>query len=273
MNKKTIAFLESKALWVRNETLRIHQYAQETRIASSISPIELFVALYYGGILKYRPKNIKWEGRDRFIVSKGHGAIALYPILADLGFFSKSELKMVCKKGSFLGGIPDPTIPGFETANGSLGHGLGVGSGMALAIRQKNRDEKVFVLVGDGELYEGSNWEAIMFAGEHKLGNLIAIVDKNKISMLDYCKNIIDLNPLENKFKAFNWKVKIVDGHNIGQVFDCLVKFKKDRSSQPKVIIANTIKGKGISCLEGNSLCHIRNLNDQEINESIRENR
>ncbi len=151
-------YLKERACHVRRETLKIHRIAQETRIASSLSAVEIFTVLYFGRILKFDPKNIKWEERDRLIVSKGHGAISLYPILAGFGFFSKGELSKVGSAGSFLGGIPDPVVPGFETVNGSLGHGLGIGCGIALALKAKGNPAKVFVILGDGELYEGSVW-------------------------------------------------------------------------------------------------------------------
>lgn len=160
-------YLKDKALRIRKETLNIHRTSQETRIASSLSCVEILTVLYYGKILNFKSSEPNWENRDRFIISKGHGAISLYPILADVGYFSRSELANVGKEGSFLGGIPDYIIPGFETTNGSLGHGLGVACGVSLALKRKKRKEKVFVLMGDGELYEGSVWEAVMFAGEH----------------------------------------------------------------------------------------------------------
>ena len=262
-------FLRNKSLWVRKETLKIHAHAPETRLASSLSAVEIFTTLYYGKIIRYNPKDINWPGRDRFIISKGHGAISFYPILADLGFFPKKELSRVCKEGTFLGGIPDSVIPGFETINGSLGHGLGVACGIALALKRKKKDESVFVLLGDGELYEGSVWEAIMFAAEHKLDNLIAILDSNKVCMLDYCKNIIDLEPLERKFEAFGWKARVIDGHNESRLYNALVDFKKNRSGKPKVLIADTVKGKGVASLEKDPLSHIRNLNKEEIDKII----
>lgn len=268
-SKNLIEFLREKASWVRRETLNIHKIAQETRLASSLSSVEIFVVLYYGKILNYDPSDVKWNGRDRFIISKGHGAISFYPILADLGYFDKHELNKVCKEGTFLGGIPDSIIPGFETINGSLGHGLGVACGMSLALKRRKKNQKVFVLLGDGELYEGSVWEAIMFAGEHKLNNLIVIVDSNKICMLDYCKNILDLEPLSEKFKAFKWDVRIVDGHDVAQLYSALVTLKSDEANKPRVIIANTIKGKGVQSLETDPLCHIKNLRPEEIDKII----
>jgi len=269
-NLELIKLLEKKTSWARKETLSIHKIAPGTRLASSLSDVEIFATLYYGKILKFNPKNLKWEGRDRFIISKPHGAISLYPILADLGFFNKSELKRVGQKGSFLGGIPDTTVPGFETINGALGHGLGVACGVALGLKNKNSKSRVFVLLGDGELNEGAVWEAIMFAGHHKLSNLILIVDNNKISMLNYCKNIIDLSPLQEKFRVFKWKVKIVNGHNIKELYKSLKELKKEKGNYPKVLIANTIKGKGVSQLENDILCHIRVLKEDEIINAIK---
>lgn len=268
-SKNFFAFLKNKTSWVMRETLKIHKFAPETRIASSLSPVEIFVTLYYGKIIKFKPTDIKWKNRDRFIISKGHGAISLYPILADFGFFSREELHKVCKEGSILGGIPDCIIPGFETINGSLGHGLGVACGMALALKIKKQNEKVFVLLGDGELYEGSVWEAIMFAGEHKLDNLIVIIDNNKISMLDYCKNIIDLEPIEEKFRVFGWRSERVNGHVIEKLYSALVGLKKDRNNKPKVLIADTVKGKGVPRLEIDPLCHIKILRPEEIDAVI----
>ncbi len=267
-NEVLLNFLKNKAQWVKRETFNIHRIAQETRLASSLSVVEIFTVLYYGRVLQFNPKNISWYKRDRFIVSKGHGAVSLYPILADLGFFSKSKLDNVCKQGSLLGGIPDPAVAGFETVNGSLGHGLGVACGMALALKRKKRKEKVFVLLGDGELYEGSVWEAFMFASHHRLDNLIAIIDYNKICMLDYCKNIINMEPLAQKFKAFGWQVMSVDGHDIRGLYNSFKKLK-NAIGRPKVLIADTVKGKGALPLENNPLCHIRNLNKQEIDDAI----
>ncbi len=271
MNADFLKLLREKSGWVRKETLNIHKIAPDTRIASSLSDVEIFVALYYGNILKFDAKNINWEDRDRLIISKGHGAVSLYPILADFGFFNKNELNNVGKKDSFLGGIPDTMIPGFETINGALGHGLGVACGMAIGLKEKKSDSKVFVLMGDGELYEGSVWEAIMFAPYNKLNNLILIIDNNKISMLDYCKNIIDLSPLEEKFKNFGWQTMKIDGHNIEEVFNSLKIIKESKIDRPWVLIADTVKGKGVPQLENDSLCHIKSLKEEEIDKFIKE--
>ena len=265
-------FLKQKAKYVRIETLRIHKLAPETRVASSLSPIELFVSLYYGDIVKYNPKKPLDESRDRVIISKGHGSICMYPLLADLGFFSTDELSKVCKSGTFLGGIPDPIIPGYETVNGSLGHGLGVGAGMAVALKQKDESKNVVVLTGDGELNEGSNWEAVMFANQHNLDNLTLIVDYNRVSMLDFSKNIIDLDSIEDKFRAFGFKVyNIADGHNLEETHKVLSEAIKAREAKPKVVIANTIKGKGVPFLETHSLSHILSVKPDDIDTLIEE--
>ncbi|MBI5236212.1 MAG: transketolase [Deltaproteobacteria bacterium] len=257
--------LSSMARRVRRETLKIHKTAPGTRIASSLSCVEIFVALYYGNVLAFDAHRPGWEGRDRLIISKGHGAISLYPILADIGYFDASELSKVCKEGSFLGGIPDCVIPGFETINGSLGHGPGVAVGMAIALKRRRNEATVFVLLGDGELYEGAVWEAIMFAGGHELDNLVMILDNNKACMLDFCKNILDMEPLAEKFRAFRWTVQTVDGHDAGALAASLAALKADRSGKPKILIADTVKGKGAPSLEGDPLSHIKNLSAAEV--------
>jgi len=261
--------LRNKALWVRQETLLLHGRAPETRVASSLSAVELFVALHYAGIMAFDPQNPRWGGRDRLIISKGHGSICYYPILADLGFFDKSELEQVCCAGSFLGGIPDTLIPGYETINGSLGHGLGVACGMALALKQKKSVATIYVMVGDGELNEGSVWEGVMFAAQHRLDNIVLIIDNNKICMLDRCAKIINLEPLEQRFAAFAWNCHRLDGHDLEQVCQSLIECKTARNGIPKVIVADTVKGKGVPVLETDPLCHIRSLNGAELKAAL----
>ena len=263
--------LRDKAKWVRKETLKLHKQAPESRLASSLSAVEIFVVLYYGNILSYDPQNVQWQERDRLIISKGHGSISLYPILADLDFFDKDELTRMGTKDSFLSAIPDTSIPGYETINGAVGHGLGVGCGIALALKRETSNKRVFVLSGDGELNEGSVWEAIMFASYHKLNNLILIVDNNKMSMLGYQKEILGLEPLEEKFKAFGWKAQALDGHNVEQLYAALNNLKKDEGSQPKVLVANTHKGKGVPALEGDPLCHVKSLSVDQIDNILEE--
>lgn len=251
--------LSDKAHWVWRETLAIHRRAPETRIASSLSSIEIFVALYYGGILEFDPQEPFWDMRDRCVISKGHGSICMYPILAELGYFPRSELQRVCQTGSFLGGIPDPVIPGYETINGSLGHGLGVATGMALGLRRKKHPRSVFVVCGDGELHEGANWEAIMFATQHGLDNLHLIVDDNKTAMLDYTDNILSHQDLAARLEAFGWQTVRCDGHDTDALQTVLSQMKSTNSGQPKALLASTIKGRGVPGLENQPLAHILN--------------
>ena len=250
-------FLKDKAFWVWRETLAIHRRAPETRIASSLSPVEIFVALYYGGVLKFDPAEPLAEARDRCIISKGHGSICMYPILADLGFFDSAELQRVCQSGGILGGIPDPIIPGYETVNGSLGHGLGVAAGSALGLTRKGGDQQVFVITGDGELHEGACWEAIMFAGHHGLDRLNLIVDDNRTSMLAHTKDVVSLGALDARLESFGWDVDIVDGHNVTAVRTALISMKARHDGRPKALIAKTIKGRGVPGLENEPLSHI----------------
>jgi len=257
--KNDLVDLRAKAHWVWRETLAVHRRAPETRLASSLSSIEIFVALYYGGVLRFNPLNPREEERDRCIISKGHGSICMYPILADLGYFPMEELQHVCEVGSFLGGIPDPVIPGYETVNGSLGHGLGVATGMALGLKRKGNDRSVFVVAGDGELHEGANWEAIMFAAQHKLDNLHLIVDDNRISMLGYTDDIVSHGELAARLHAFGWDCMEVDGHDVLAVLAALQQQKAMLAGRPKALIARTLKGHGVPGLENAPLSHIIN--------------
>lgn len=263
--------LIKKALWVRRETLKLHKLSPETRVASSLSDVEIFVALYYGGILAFDPEDPGSDERDRFIISKGHGAVSMYPVLADLGFFDLDELLNIGSKDSFLAAIPDPLVPGFETVNGSLGHGLGVASGIALALKRKSSAQKVYVLAGDGELNSGAVWEAVIFAAFHKLDNLTLIIDNNRISMLGYQKDILGIEPYEKKFDAFNWRTSVVDGHEMGPLLSALNELKESTDGRPSVLVANTIKGKGVARLEGHPLSHILSLSADEVDTLLEE--
>lgn len=252
------AQLEEKARWVWRETLKIHQRAPETRVASSLSPIEIFVTLYYGGFLRQNPADPLWPGRDRCIISKGHGSLCMYPILADLCYFPAAELERVCLEGSFLGGIPDPVIPGYETINGSLGHGLGVAAGMALALKRRGANQRVYVVTGDGELHEGSNWEAFMFAAQHGLDNLTVLVDNNQISMLGATDGIVSHRDLSAKLVAFGWHAQVVeDGHNPQAISSALTASQASANGMPQALIVNTRKGNRVPGLENAPLSHV----------------
>lgn len=258
--------LTSKARWVWRETLRMHRLAPETRVASSLSAVEIFTVLYYGGVLAHDGSDPRWEGRDRLIVSKGHGSICLFPILADRGYFGAGELERICQEGSFLGGIPDTIIPGYETINGSLGHGIGVACGMALGLKRKESTNHVFVVAGDGEFCEGSMWEGVMFAAHHRLDNMTLVIDNNKLCMLDRCENIMTVEPFEKRFEAFGWQTMRVDGHNTAALHAALNDSKnRGLTGRPVVLIADTVKGRGVPELESDTLCHIRTLTPEEI--------
>jgi transketolase len=262
----TMDALALKARWVWSETLRMHRLAPETRVASSLSSVEIFTTLYYGGLLTHNGADPRWEERDRLIVSKGHGSICLFPILADRGYFDPDELEQICQEGSFLGGIPDTIIPGYETINGSLGHGIGVACGMALGLKAKGSSNHIFVVAGDGEFCEGSMWEGVMFAAHHRLDNLTVIIDNNRICMLDRCENIMTVEPFDRRFEAFGWEAHRVDGHDIPALHQALKALKQRGSShRPAVLIADTVKGKGVPELEQDTLCHLRTLTPSEI--------
>jgi transketolase len=262
--------MQEKARWVWEETLKIHRRSPETRVASSLSPIEIFVTLYYGGFLRQNPDDPRWPGRDRCIISKGHGSLCMYPILADLGYFSADELLRVCQEGSFLGGIPDPVIPGYETVNGSLGHGVGVGSGMALGLKRRGLDQQVYVLTGDGELHEGSNWEAFMFSAQQRLDNLTVLVDNNQISMLGPTDDIVSHRSLVEKFEAFGWSaVEVAEGHSVTAIHAALMKCRQDTSGKPKAVVVNTRKGNQVPGLENAPLSHVTAIKPELIDQLL----
>lgn len=269
----SIESMDQKAQWVWEETLRIHRRSPETRVASSLSPVEIFVTLYYGGFLRQQPGDPRWTGRDRCIISKGHGSLCMYPILADLGFFPSAELNRVCQQGSFLGGIPDPVIPGYETVNGSLGHGAGVGSGMALALQRRGAGQQVYVVTGDGELHEGSNWEAFMFAAQHQLSNLTVLVDNNQISMLGPTDDIVSHRDLLKKFEAFGWEASAVeDGHSVRAIHEALATSRASQTPKPRAIVVNTRKGNRVPGLENAPLSHVTAIKPDLIDQLLEDN-
>ena len=256
MNQNTF---KSKSQETRLSILDTIYHSGKGHIGGAYSCTEILVALYYGGILKYDPKNPKWDQRDRFIISKGHAAIALYVILSDLGYFNKSELESF-NNGGIIGEHPDINIPGIEVNSGSLGHGLGIGSGMALAAKIDANNYRTFVLLGDGECNEGSVWEAAMFAAHHNLENLTAIVDRNGLCIHGTTEEINHLDPLDKKFESFGWHVESIDGHNINEIVS---KVKVNHSGKPKMIIANTVKGKGVSFMENVANWHHGGISDE----------
>lgn len=259
-SRPLIASLQAKAAWVWRRTLQFHRACPDTRIASSLSLVEVFTCLFYGGLLKQFPERLDHPDRDRLIISKGHGSIAMYPILGDLGYFDLGLLERPEDPDAFLGSIPDPMIPGYETVNGSLGHGPGIACGIAYALKVQERPQNVVVVAGDGELNEGSVWEAVMFAAHHQLDNLTMILDNNRKSMLGLCADIVQLEPLEPRFQGFGWEAQRVDGHDVQAVQTALAQVLPKRTGKPKLLIADTVKGHGVPELERDDLCHIRTL-------------
>lgn len=249
--KAEVAFLEKKAKTIRRMILEMIVGSGKGHIGGALSCTDILTTLYYGDILRLDPKNPAWPDRDRFILSKGHSCAALYAILADRGFFPRDELASACKDGSLLGGHPDRNIPGVEADTGSLGHGLGIGSGLALSGKMDGKDFKTIVLLGDGECYEGSVWEAAQFSGSQGLNNLLAIVDRNRQCVNDFTEDINRLDPLPDKWRAFGWDAVTIDGHSCAAILHELKEFRRGRSGKPLAIIAETIKGKGISFMEG----------------------
>ncbi|MBI1975245.1 MAG: transketolase [Parcubacteria group bacterium] len=239
-------------------------------IAPAFSVMEIVYTLYTK-ILRVDPKNPKWEDRDRFILSKGHGGLALYMVLAHLGFFPKEWLDGYAQPGSVLGGHSELGIPGVEASTGSLGHGLPIGGGMAYAAKYDKKNWRVFVAMSDGECEEGSTWEAIMGASSFKLDNLTAVVDYNHVQS---CGPVLDVlssfEPFADKWRAFGWSVREVNGHKVSELEAALkdVPFEKDK---PSVIIAHTVKGKGISYMENVPIWHYRVPNPEETKQAYKE--
>lgn len=257
--------LEKEAREIRRHIVDMAVRAGGGHVAPSLSCVEILVALYYS-VLSVSPKNPRWENRDRFILSKGHAALALYAVLARRAFFPLSWLNTYGLVGGKLGGMSEPTVPGVETSTGALGHGLSVGAGMAWAARMEGRSCRVFVLLGDGELQEGSVWEAAAFAGHHQLSNLVAIIDRNRLQALDETERVTCLEPLGARWRSFGWQVAEVDGHNIDAITQRLMI-----QAGPKVIIAHTVKGKGISYMENEAIWHFRVPKGEELEQARRE--
>lgn len=235
-------------------------------IAPAFSIVEILTALYFGGIMKHDPLNPNMPDRDRVILSKGHAGTALYAVLAKTGYFHEDILSTYCKAGSILGGHPNMLeVPGVEASTGALGHGFLYSTGIALAGKINSMDYKVYAILGDGECQEGSIWEAALFASHHRLGKLTAIVDHNKLQAMDELNNIIGMQPLAEKWKAFGWDIIEVDGHDVYKLVEVLGE-ERERDALPKLVIAHTVKGKGISFMENVPIWHNRLPNKDEMN-------
>lgn len=256
--------MENKLKEMRKKIFLAAYSAGIGHLPSAFSCIEILFALYLNGIMRYDPENPRWDERDILIFSKGHGSLALYTVLAEAGFFTENELYCFCSPGTKLGGEPNwLETPGVEASTGSLGHGLSIALGIALALKVDNKDNHVYCLAGDGECQEGSIWEAIMSAPGFKLDNLTCIVDNNHIQKMDFISNIIGMDALGLQFNSFGWQVKTANGHDIMDIKNKLTETWVKGS--PHCLIAETVKGKGLSLMENNPAWHWRMPNKKEL--------
>ncbi|MGH7471322.1 MAG: transketolase [Longimicrobiales bacterium] len=252
---RDVTVLRERATVLRKHIVEMLAAAGSGHPGGSLSAVEIITALYFGGFLRYDPAQPEWPDRDRFILSKGHGVPVQYAALAEAGFFPVSELKTLRRIDSRLQGHPVlGTAPGVEASTGSLGQGLSIGLGMALSARIDASQWNVFVLLGDGECQEGQVWEAALAAGHHAPANLIAIIDYNKFQLDGATADIIGLEPFADKWRAFGWQTQEIDGHDMGAVVDALDWARA--CTRPACIIAHTIKGKGVSFMEGENAYH-----------------
>lgn len=263
--------LEDRAHFVRRETVRLISIAKAGHYASAFSCAEILSTLYYG-VMDLRPGEPDWVDRDRFMFGKGHAAVGLYPILADLDFLPAKVLDEYTKLGNPLGDHPDRTkVPGVDFSSGSIGHALSAGLGMALAGRLAGREYNSFVLLGDGEQNEGQVWEAAMSAAHHQAGRTIAIVDRNGYSLDGAVDEVMGIEPLTDKWRAFGWDVHEVDGHDVAALYAVLRHLAdRDEPTQPAVVIAHTVKGKGVPFMENDVGWHLGYLNSSDEAEALR---
>ncbi len=254
---------------IRAQIVYMMHKANASHIGSCFSIVDILTVLY-SGILRVTPDSIQSPHRDRFILSKGHAAAAVYATLCEAGFFNKDWLERYCQNAGPLGGHITSNVPGVEVSTGSLGHGLSIGCGMALASRSEKEQYRVVVLMSDGECDEGSVWEAALFAPSQHLENLTVIIDYNKIQSFDRVKNVMDLEPFAAKWRSFGWAVKEIDGHNFTDIQKTFASlpFKKGK---PSCIIAHTIKGKGVSFMEDKLEWHYKSPTQEQVELSLKE--
>jgi transketolase len=261
--------LDERSRHLRRQVVRVLEGGGRGHIGTSLSLVEMLRVLF-DSVLRYDARNPKWPGRDRFILSKGHGCITLYVLLQEKGFFPEAELDKFCRFDGILGGHPDPKVPGIEVSTGSLGHGLPIAVGMAVAAKSRGDKHRVIAVLGDGECDEGSVWEAAMSAAKHRLDNLTVIVDYNKHQSYGSTYEVLDLEPFADKWKAFGFATREVDGHDVGALEKLFagLPFEKGR---PSAVICHTVKGKGVSFAEGDMKWHHKSsLKAEEIKDLIR---
>ncbi len=270
MVERSVSELETIANKLRLHVIEMTYAASSGHPGGSLSSADLMSALYFR-VLNHDPKNPSWDGRDRFVLSKGHVAPILYAALAESGYFPVEDLITLRKIGSKLQGHPvRGKVPGVEMSTGSLGQGLSMSCGIALAGKMDGKDYRTFCLLGDGELQSGQNWEAAMFASQYGLNRLIAFVDRNRLQITGNTEDAVGLDPLPEKWRAFGWNVSIIDGHNIREIIEAVDKASSSRK-KPTVIIMNTVKGKGVSFMENNAGFHGRACNAEEYAKAVAE--
>ncbi len=271
LSEKDIKELETLCKENRKNVIKMVHNAKSGHIGGALSATELLTVLYHKcmNVPTEWDKSENFDKRDRFILSKGHASAILYSVLSQKGFIQKEELMTFRKFGSKLQGHPSPVCRGVEVATGSLGQGLSMACGMAIGLRLDNNPANVFVLMGDGEMQEGSVWEALMQASHRKLNKVIAIIDRNRLQIDGCTENVKSLDPLDAKLKAFNWNVIEINGHDIQQIYSAIEEAKK--SPVPTAILANTIKGKGVSFMENNAGWHGKAPNDEEFERAMKE--
>lgn len=262
--------LDERSRHLRRLIFRAIEKGGRGHIGPALSLVEI-IRVLYDDFLRFRAGDARWPGRDRFILSKGHGCLALYAVLADKGFFPVSELDRFCRFDSILGGHPESVVPGVEACTGALGHGLSIGLGMALAARMQGRDSKVHVLMGDGEINEGSVWEAAACADKHRLANLTAIIDYNKIQSAGSVFDIQSMEPLADKWASFGFRVFECNGHSVEALRRVFAAAAADPSERPRAVICHTVKGKGIRVAENNASWHHKSDLSEGDRTAIRE--
>ncbi|MEJ6004415.1 transketolase [Paucibacter sp. AS339] len=260
---------QSFARRMRANALRMVQRARASHIGSALSICDI-VAVLYGRVMKLDPSQPAWVERDRFILSKGHACVAIYAALAEAGFIAEADLLSYGQDHSMLMNHISHKVPGVEFSTGSLGHGLSFGVGKALAAKKRGQAWRTFVQLSDGELGEGSNWEALMFAAHHGLDNLVAIIDYNKLQSLTTVEKTLRIEPLADKLRAFGWAVREVDGHDHEALSEALAGAPW-QPGQPSVLIAHTIKGRGVSFMENSVDWHYRSPNAEQLEQALKE--
>ena len=269
LNKEDTVRLKKVALTLRKDLLEMIGIGNAGHLGGSSSLAETIAVLYFQE-MKIEPKNPSWPDRDRLILSKGHAALIQYAALCELGYFSREELKLVKTLKGLLQGHPDLSIPGIEAVTGSLGQGLSIGLGMALALRLDEKDSRVYVIMGDGEQSEGQLWEAAQATPNFKVDNLTAFIDWNKIQATGPTKDMFNIPELGKKWEAFGWKVFFVNGHDVGEI-EAAIQSAKKVKGQPSLIILDTIKGKCFSFAEGNAAYHNGTLDEQKFAQACQE--